>query len=1290
MSRLARRLWKLTAAAIATVLILLAIGVGLFRVAVPLVPGFKSEAEALAERAIGWPVSIGEMDLRWAWLGPELVLHDVRLLAPDTRQPLVSAARIDIAFGPADLFQDGALRPSHLRLQEPTLALERTADGRLVLSGYALPERQGTQFDWRELLELGLQHGRLTVVDGELHYRDVARDIQDWRFLLPHVSLASNGAVHEIEGTLVPPGTLGEQVAFRFRAQGPPGRPEAWGWTGDVGARELRLAWWYQQFPWAGEGLLRGALNFAASFEGRGLERVAGQGRLVVSNLGFASREPAMQPPGSSATTDLGSLAMQWRLEHSAARTGIDVQELAIERAGRQYADISISVQSGEGEYPLHLAVARFPLQELAAFAPLLPVAASGERHGVRETIQRLAPRGELSELVLSVAPEAEPVRFRVQAAFEQLGFDAWNGLPGVDGLSGRLRGDRAAGKLRIDSRDVSVDTGTLFRGPLPARRLAGEFGWTSDAGGNWKVTGNDIVIENPEVSAEGAFTLDIPDDAPAVIDMTATAYNADFRARSRWLPVGIMSDALVEWLDEGVIAGHAPEATLTLRGPLASFPFRDGSGVFDIRFRAEDTMVEYAPGWPRVKNLSAAVRFHNAGMEIQVDRADMLDGLNVKSARASFADFRDGLLHIRADVEGDTDAAWKFLAASPLAESLEGLLGNLSPRGPFDADLSLDIPLDDVERLALAVDADLEQVNVDIDALPWDVEALTGHVRVTERAVTAEMLRGTFTGAPLALGIESGEAAGDGFAPVRVLARGRSPVGAFDEFIPEAWLQRLEGDFGWQAEVRVAADAPLRVDIDSSLDGLASRLPAPLHKVRPVDAGIVLADENHIDAELVFDELGAARLRFVDEPGGWRFDRGHASYGAAAPPPLPDNRGLVVDGRVPLLAADGWLSLDGETRGEGGSGAADEELLRAFDLQADRLTVRSMTLANQAVAGRRSGGGWELMLKGPVSGVVAIPSLEQTGQPLHVLLETLHLPSPGTPAGVGTGGEPLDPRTLPGIVLDVRDFQVGPVHLGHVRGELKRTSIGYTTQQLTANAPSFDLSLDGRWEFVQGEHYTSVVGELVSRDLDETLAAIGYRGGLDADDGRVAANIAWHGSPFEPQRARMEGNVNFAFRDGTLREVKPGAGRLIGLLSIAALPRRLLLDFSDLFGEGLHFDTLTGDFLVTDGNAYTTNVQLRGPSVSALLVGRTGIVAEDYDQLVIVNPDVSASLPVAGYLAAGPSVGAALLLLSQLLKAPLSDITQMKYRVTGTWDDPVIERIGPSGNEQKNAQPAH
>ena len=159
--------------------------------------------------------------------------------------------------------------------------------------------------------------------------------------------------------------------------------------------------------------------------------------------------------------------------------------------------------------------------------------------------------------------------------------------------------------------------------------------------------------------------------------------------------------------------------------------------------------------------------------------------------------------------------------------------------------------------------------------------------------------------------------------------------------------------------------------------------------------------------------------------------------------------------------------------------------------------------------------------------------------------------------------------------------------------------------------------------------------------------------------------------------------------QNGQIVNLQPGAGRMLGLFSVAALPRRLALDFSDLTDKGLAFDTIHGDFNLRDGNAYTDNLLLRGPAAEIGIAGRTGFAARDYDQTAVVTGNLGASLPVAGALAGGPAVGAALLLFSQVFKEPLKGMTRGYYRITGPWENPNVERVGASDARDATARAA-
>jgi uncharacterized protein YhdP len=128
--------------------------------------------------------------------------------------------------------------------------------------------------------------------------------------------------------------------------------------------------------------------------------------------------------------------------------------------------------------------------------------------------------------------------------------------------------------------------------------------------------------------------------------------------------------------------------------------------------------------------------------------------------------------------------------------------------------------------------------------------------------------------------------------------------------------------------------------------------------------------------------------------------------------------------------------------------------------------------------------------------------------------------------------------------------------------------------------------------------------------------------------------------------------------------------------LSLSHLGKRLALDFDDLTGQGLAFDSVKGDFTLADGVAFTDNLTLRGSAAEVGIAGRTSLKDRSYDQTAVVTGDLGASLGVAGAIAGGPAVGAALLLFSQIFKEPLKGVARAYYRITGPWDDPQVRKI--------------
>ena len=206
----------------------------------------------------------------------------------------------------------------------------------------------------------------------------------------------------------------------------------------------------------------------------------------------------------------------------------------------------------------------------------------------------------------------------------------------------------------------------------------------------------------------------------------------------------------------------------------------------------------------------------------------------------------------------------------------------------------------------------------------------------------------------------------------------------------------------------------------------------------------------------------------------------------------------------------------------------------------------------------------------------------------------------------------------------------------------------------------------------------TTIDAQLRSRNTKALMEEFGFQGVLSSKNLTIDVDLFWPYIPSSDGVMDADGIVKINIKDGQITAIDPIAGKVLGLLSIAELPRRLVLDFSDIFKKGLSFNRLSAEFQFKNGSAYTCNLVMDGPSIDILLVGATDMIGKTYDQLAIVRPLLSDALPMSGAVFGGPGVAAAVYLFTKLLRKPLKNIGVSYYSVGGTWDNPKIEKIPP------------
>lgn len=1279
----ARRILRWISGVVATLVILLALALGALRVLLTHVTDYREQIQAWVNDTTRLDVRFRALDARWRIYGPEIYITAVEVRAPHGGPLLAEARAASVGFDLWRALYRAELLAGRLQLIEPEIGLVRTADGRIELEGQAALERQSGA---RRMEGDDLPTGRLDIRDARVTFTDLQGELHDLILSAVDLTIRRDRDDLEIEGEIELPERMGSTLEIEARAHGALTEPGRVAWEIGLRARNVALAGWREHFgalaalPLSG----RGSLRLDAALQGN--ELASANLRLQLSEVVL----PASSgwPTPASYPVIAGDLTLRregaaWRL------TGRDL-ELSTDRHAWPASNLSASWQGDARGLTRLESTATF--LRLDNLIPLLGLAPPGDW---REKLVALSPEGEVRSLELGyVRHDDAEADMEVAARFADVGFNPLGRLPGLRGLTGEMRGSTTAGQVTIDSRAVLLTMPQKFRAPLSADLARGSIGWSRGDRG-WHIESRQFELLNAHASARTDIDLTIPGDGTSpVLKLHSRFLDAVLAEGWRYLPIDQLRGRVLAWLDGAFLAGRAPGGELVIDGPTRNFPFRGGEGEFRVSFPVEGLDLNYAEGWPHLAHAALDVEFRNQGLTAMV-KSGLLNGVEVREGVARIADFRQGDLAIEARAGGDLGAALGYVQQSPVGEKLGATFMQLRGSGPVAADVDLLLPIRHLDDRRITIASRLDAARVTLEGSEHTIDELAGTLRIEDRRVSSPALTGAYLGGPILIELAPTPQSGQIFENV-VRVRATTPTAPLVKAMGAPESARLEGTLEWRATARVPIVAaagsapqtkpPATARFTSTLEGTAIGLPAPLAKSAAETRTLLVEVQWPQPGEaLVRAALGSdlrSRLRFARAEAGWRLERGTLQFGAGDVP-LPAMAGLELRGNVGELDLSEWLSLRSDKAGT----RPLSEYLRSADFVAQDLRLFGFhfsDLRGSLLAGERA---WSVSVDGPQArGTILVPYDLQGAEPLVINMSRLTLDEIASGPGGGRAREP-DPSKWPDVDASIGEFAAWGKRFGFLRAELRRAPDGLQLHSLTTQSASFVMRGSGAWVVApQGQHGNLKL-ELESTDVLQTMKELGYGESIAGKRAAVAADVSWPGAPSAHLLGRLSGSVSIQIDDGQLLNVQPGAGRIFGLMSVAALPRRLSLDFTDFTDKGLAFDSIRGDFTLTTGDAFTENLLLKGPAAEIGVIGRTGLERRDYDQTAVVTGSLGQSLPVAGALAGGPVVGAALLVFSQIFKEPLKGITRGYYRITGSWDNPVVQRV--DGSDKKEARSA-
>lgn len=1233
---------------VAAGVIAVAILLGLVSQALPWLARNPARVDAWLEHRIGRPVSFEGMRTHWTRRGPVVELKQLR----------IGEGADAFLVGDAQLLASiySGLLPGHafseLRLRGLELVLVRGDDGTWQVRGLPGQAHDGSD-PFAALEKLGELHvvgGRLQVLAPAYHL-DATVPRVDVRLRVDGPRVRAGLRAWPASGRLPVDGVLDfDRTTGNGRAY--------------AGAKTLDLRDWAPFLHAAGVRVEGGHGSAAAWAEVRG-KRVPS----IVTEAGLRGVTLAGAPL-DDATPRLAfeSVDVLGRFRAADGQWQVDLPRLRLAQAGSQQTLDGLAVAGGR----------RFVLAaERVDAAPLLQALAMTDRiaPGTRRWLRAARPVG----MVEQVRVDGRAPQLRVAARVVSFGFDRVGGSPGLRGIGGRLQGDADGLSFEFDpASPVGFSWPEAF-GPDHVVRLTGRAGaWREGEG--WRVGTQALHVAGDGYGADVRGGLWWQGDGTLPwIDLAADIDAARVPVAKRFWVRHLMPPEVVHWLDTALVGGTVRSGRAVVTGDLDDWPFDRREGRFEARAHITGATLKFQPDWPAAEQVDAEVAFIANGFSI--DGSGRVGKVALSSLRAGIDDYSLGALTVQARARTDAGALLDVVKASPLHAMQPETIDALAASGPAQLRFGMELPLGRPDPLAITGQVELQGARLADRRWNLRFDQVAGVARYDAEGFTANGLSVRHEGQAGRLSLRAG--AGHVREAGNVFEGAIDASFDIDDLLARApemdWLgPYVAGRSPWSVGVVVPAGSgvPARLQLRSSLVGTALDLPAPLHKpaaqalAASVDTPLPLGSG---DITVGLGNLLAVRARSAQGRTGVRVALGSGRVDEA-----PPAQGLVATGRAARLDALDWIAF-----ARGGSGGSDGLTLQRIDVEADRL----MLLGGQFPDARLqvqpvAGGALTVRVDGPaLAGGVTVPAGDG---PVAGRFGRVFWRAPPPATGSATGGEgtavarvgEVDPSGVPPLAIDVDDLRFGDARLGNARLRTRPTAGGLRLEQFTARGHDQQLEASGEWTGRGQSSRTRLQATVTSRDFGQLLDGFGFGGRLGGGHGSARLEAAWPGAPSDLRPGNLRGSLTIDARDGQLLEVEPGAGRVLGLLSLAELPRRLTLDFSDFFAKGFGFNRMHGTVAFQDGLARSDDLAIRAPAADIDIRGAANLRQQTFDQTIEVRPKSGNLLTAVGALTGGPLgavIGAAA---NAVLKKPLGQIGARTYRVTGPWADPTVEVI--------------
>jgi uncharacterized protein (TIGR02099 family) len=869
--------------------------------------------------------------------------------------------------------------------------------------------------------------------------------------------------------------------------------------------------------------------------------------------------------------------------------------------------------------------------------------------------------------------------------------------IPGFNDVSASLLIGNQNLKLKSTGKQLTLDFADKFRAPIEIDSYSLEANASLNKNG-LHIAVPQFEVSNSDISLAGRLLLDFDQTNTPFMYLRASFDKANAANKSKYLPIKLLSASPLAWIDNAIEYAEITQGNLLYHGRLKSIRELEDekSGGLYVDFQINNAAIMFDPEWSTVRNAKSMITFDNVSFLADVSSAsfDQIDNVH---GQVSIADLSMLTINLNLHANAETNKALSTWLAMPTSKNFRNV-GSHFKNASGQVQIETNIALTSSKTSNSTVNVGLEFKNAGVNAPDWDIELqqLNGHLLVTQDEVLGKDIKAHYFNDPITINVNTDQEN----SKTLIQAAGLLDTQKMMSLLPEYMSKSVTGKSDWQVQLAInnkqtKADEPiLKIKGLSSLKNTKVELPIPLFKssetLRKTAIEVAIYANDMID----FNVRHGPDIRLK---GDLETIEGSAKYQlksmdlALSKPLKPNNAksGFRLYGTLPLLPVDDWLEWyqaemgQRDTRDKKASSENSWDFIKSIDVQLQSVVIERRQFTDvdffltQEVAEF-----WVDIKSSLLTGHLTIPKKQSPKTPIIADLEYIKFQS------LESSDPSTDSTLLPNDFYNLNVFSKVATYNDHTVDNLE-IETRLNNHQLVIQKFNFQrdkvfLNGKGLWEYdpANKKNITSLNLELKGSEFGQAMANLDFGDAIGGGEIEFNSHLTWPNSLLNFEWDSLTGNANFVLKDGVLKDVEPGSGRLIGLLSLNALPRRLLLGFSDVVGNGLEFNKISGNYIINGEKIITSDTKMDSSSAEVLVTGVTGLKSKTYDQKMFITPNVGQTLPVLGGLIAGGAVGWGLLLFEKIFEKAIDKTVTIEYTINGTWEDPNIVLVKKSKTE--------